>query len=442
MYNKKWCVLLVFCALVVTSCENGPPQIIRDDEALKEIHGNGTQQAENDENVSGTNDTNPNPQTNEQVGPDNGQGDRVTIPVGSGGVGGDSEVSVAKEVAVIPELNLDVEARFIAGDKIKIELADEVDMTREFTISNSGIISYPYAKKVKVLGQTVSEIEETLINKLGKYFVDPVINISVLNWAERRVYLYGVNGQNSVLLTPTKGMTASQLLISAGVSPKEADLNRISLTRRENGVQKVLTVPLQELLESYDLKKDIVLQPNDLIIVKEAPKIHVQGNVKSPGSFPLQKGQKFTLWYALSLAEGPNDEADLENIKILREAEAGYEVIVVSASDIKQREMILLAPDDIIVVPSQNENVVTVYGQVKKPGTVQMGGRSVRLSTVIANAGGLTQYASRSIRVFRYFADGKTQKFSIDFDAITDGDSKQDIEMQTGDVVYCDYGLW
>ncbi|WP_372368946.1 SLBB domain-containing protein [Candidatus Uabimicrobium sp. HlEnr_7] len=341
----------------------------------------------------------------------------------------------------IPDLNLNVEARFIPGDKIKIELSEEDEMVREFTISNKGVISYPYVEKIEVVDRTVSELEDELVRKLKKYYKRPVINISVLNWAERRVYLYGVDeGKNSVLLTPTKGMTASQLLISAGVSPKRADFNRISLTRRVNGKQKIIAIPLQELLEKYDIRKDVVLQPNDLILVKEAPKIHVQGNVRSPGSFPLQKNQKMNLLYALSLAEGTTEDADVDNIKIIRQEENGHKVIVVSSST--QSEMISLEPDDIIVVPSQNENIVTVYGEVEKPGTVRIVGRSVRLSTVIANAGGLTQYASHSIRVFRYFENGKTKKFSIDFDAITSGDSTQDIEMESGDVVYCDYGLW
>lgn len=356
-----------------------------------------------------------------------------------------NDTTISQEIKAlrIPELNLDVEARFIPGDKIKIELAGEEEMTREFAISNSGVISYPYAKKVEVAGKTVSEVEEILVEKLKKYFVEPVVSISVESWAERRVYLHGIdNGKNSVVLDPTRGMTASQFLISAGVSPKEADFNRISLTRRIDDKQKVIPIPLQDLLENYDVKKDIILQPNDIIIVKEAPKIYVQGNVKSPGSFPLQKNEKMNLWYALSLAEGPTQDADLANIKLLREGAEGLEVTVVSASDIRQSELILLEPDDIIVVPSQNENVVTIYGQVKQPGTVKLIGRSMRLSTVIANAGGLTQYASRSIRVFRYSTTGKTQKFSIDFDAITSGDSTQDIEMRSGDVVYCDYGLW
>lgn len=359
--------------------------------------------------------------------------------------GDEEDTTISQEIKAlrIPELNLDVEARFIPGDKIKIELAGEEEMTREFVISNSGVISYPYAKKVPVAGKTVSEVEEILVEKLKKYFVEPVVSISAESWAERRVYLHGVNnGKNSVVLDPTRGMTASQFLISAGVSPKEADFNRISLTRRIDDKQKVIPIPLQELLENYDVKKDIILQPNDMIIVKEAPKIYVQGNVKSPGSFPLQKNEKMNLWYALSLAEGPTQDADLANIKLLRENEEGLEVTVVSASNIRQSELILLEPDDIVVVPSQNENVVTIYGQVKQPGTVKLIGRSVRLSTVIANAGGLTQYASRSIRVFRYSTTGKTQKFSIDFDAITSGDSTQDIEMRSGDVVYCDYGLW
>ncbi|BBM82914.1 SLBB domain-containing protein [Candidatus Uabimicrobium amorphum] len=431
--------LYVLCLLIllVLGCETPPDEFVPDP---LEVAKN-TQKNDVVDNSQSNTNTDTNTNTNTQ---NNAQQNTANTNINTNKQD-EQNNSTTQEIKAlrIPDLNLDVEARFIAGDKIKIELAGEDEMTREFAISNSGIISYPYAKKIQVIGKTVAELEEILVSKLEKYYVEPVVSISVESWAERRVYLYGVeNGKNSVVLDPTKGMTASQFLISAGVSPKEADFNRISLTRRVSNKQKVIPIPLQDLLENYDVTKDVILQPGDLIIVKEAPKIHVQGNVKSPGSFPLQKNEKMNLWFALSLAEGPTQEADLANIKILRQAEEGYDVTVVSASDIKQSELILLEADDIVVVPSQNENVVTVYGQVKQPGTVRLIGRSVRLSTVIANAGGLTQYASRSIRVFRYSTTGKTQKFSIDFDAITSGDSKQDIEMRSGDVVYCDYGLW
>lgn len=398
-----------------------------------------------DDNVKNTSDISTNTITpsknidskntnNENIDSENTNNEKIKTP---------ANVSEAIEApAKIPDLNLVVKARLIPGDRISVEVAGEDEMTRKFTLSKSGKLHYPYVKNTIATNKTVEELQEELTDKLTKFFVDPVVNVSVDEWAERRVFLYGVeNGPNSTLLLPTKGITASQLLISAGISSKKADLSRIFLTRYVNNEKKVYPIPLEELLENYDLKRDIVLLPNDLIIVKEAPKIHIQGNVKSPGSFPIQQNQKLSLWHILSLAEGPTEDADLNNIKILRELKSG-DIKVVFATNIEKSELIPLEPDDVIVIPSQNENIVTVYGQVKKPGTIKLQGKDTRLSNVIANAGGLTQYASRYIRVFRHSKNEKTQKFSIDFNAITSGNSKQDMKMQSGDIVFCDYGFW
>lgn len=126
------------------------------------------------------------------------------------------------------------------------------------------------------------------------------------------------------------------------------------------------------------------------------------------------------------------NEADLEHIKILRQNNTKMDVRIVGVS---VHGAMPLEANDIVLVPSAIESVVTIYGEVKKPGTIPVS-KNTRLSTVLALAGGLTEYASNWIEILRYTPDGKTEKFSVHFKKILAGEKDQDIELKPGDVIH------
>lgn len=70
-----------------------------------------------------------------------------------------------------------------AGDKIKILVFEEPDMSIEVIVDNVGIISYPYLGEIKIKGKSTSELESELIKGLkGRVLVKPNIAVSVVEY--------------------------------------------------------------------------------------------------------------------------------------------------------------------------------------------------------------------------------------------------------------------
>ncbi len=77
-----------------------------------------------------------------------------------------------------------------AGDKIKISVYDEPDLTVEKTIDRTGIISFPFLEDVKVAKVTTGEVEKKIREGLlGDYLVDPQVTVTVIQY--RPFFIHG-----------------------------------------------------------------------------------------------------------------------------------------------------------------------------------------------------------------------------------------------------------
>jgi hypothetical protein len=95
----------------------------------------------------------------------------------------------------------------------------------------------------------------------------------------------------------------------------------------------------------------------------------------------------------------------------------------------------LLKPMDTIRVYSkfdfENPPTVSVWGDVRQPGTYRTSGQ-IRLVDAVQLAGGLGPDAQREdAQVFRYLSDGKFKIFSVDLSQAIAGDPNEDTKIPT-----------
>ncbi len=79
--------------------------------------------------------------------------------------------------------------RLGSGDKIKLNVYGEEDLSGEFEIGAGGAISLPLVGQVQAGGLTVPEFEGQLATRLKKYVRDPKVSAQVLNY--RPFYIQG-----------------------------------------------------------------------------------------------------------------------------------------------------------------------------------------------------------------------------------------------------------
>ncbi|MBX2847017.1 MAG: polysaccharide export protein [Acidiferrobacterales bacterium] len=78
---------------------------------------------------------------------------------------------------------VDSSYRLGVGDKIRIVVFEEPDMSFDVTVDNAGVFTYPYLDEVLVKGKTTSELENELVKGLkGRVLVNPNIAVSVIEY--------------------------------------------------------------------------------------------------------------------------------------------------------------------------------------------------------------------------------------------------------------------
>jgi protein involved in polysaccharide export with SLBB domain len=73
--------------------------------------------------------------------------------------------------------------RLGSGDKVRVTVFNEKDLSGEFDVNDQGLVALPLIGQVKVGGLALSEAQELITQKYAKDFlVNPRINVEVLNY--------------------------------------------------------------------------------------------------------------------------------------------------------------------------------------------------------------------------------------------------------------------
>jgi len=157
-------------------------------------------------------------------------------------------------------------------DVLKINIFMEDDLQKQYRVSQTGYISYPFAGKVCVAGLTVSEIEKQLIHLLSPdYFINPQITVFVEEYHSRKIFVLGaVNEPGAYNIPPEKELSVVEAISLTGGFTKVAAVNKTKIVRVENGRETTIEVRITDITKEGDKSKDIKLKPNDIIIVPES----------------------------------------------------------------------------------------------------------------------------------------------------------------------------
>lgn len=151
-----------------------------------------------------------------------------------------------------------------------------------------------------------------------------------------------------------RGQTVLDVITATGGVTPQADLKRARIERTENGSVKSMPLDLDRLLVMNDRTVDIALQTGDsLILPALADKVHVFGEIRSPGSFPFSPNRR--LMDYLGDAGGPTAMAKLTDVSIVRGDASAPKVSKVNAKNSMRHGSIdgnpILEPGDIVYVP-------------------------------------------------------------------------------------------
>jgi len=193
--------------------------------------------------------------------------------------------------------------------------------------------------------------------------------------------------------------------------------------------EPIMHVNLDRLLDEGDLTQNKVLQPGDVLVVREAGKLSVLGEVRAPQSFQIT--EPITVVEALARVGSTTPEADLRRAQVI--TPEGSIPIDLEAL-VMQGEMqynLAMNPGDVLLVPPAGPETVLVLGAVERPGVIDIREQQQRdVLRLLTAAGPSDMAALNQVHIYR-----EDEMITVDVEAMLDGDLAQNIALEPDDVV-------
>lgn len=227
------------------------------------------------------------------------------------------------------------------------------DAATGMVIDEEGFLYFPYIGKIKISGQTISQVRETLTTQLAKVLQKPQVDVKVVAYRSQKVYVGGEVKNPAVYNVTDVPFTLAEAVNRAGGFLASADDSRLVLTRGD----KSWRLDFQSLLGGGNRIGQILLKDGDSLHVPnslEEP-IYLMGELVKPGTLPMVHGN-LSLAKAISDAGGIlGTSADARSIYVIRQGGAANAVDVFHLDARNPTAMVLadhfaLNPRDIVYV--------------------------------------------------------------------------------------------
>ena len=375
-------------------------------------------------------------------------------------------VTLAFEAAAVEAPSRHDVYRIGPNDVIRIQVFGEEDLTIERQVGGDGKIDYPLLGTVQVQGKSVEELQQYLTARLAKgYLRNPKVNVSIAR--HRNFYVSG-EVKTPGGYPYEEGLTIQKALSIAGGFTEKAEKQGLKVTRLTEGRVETLTLGPDDVIQPNDIlmvatqnhkfymsgevknpgayaygeglsvqkaiamaggltekaekgilkmtrlidgreellsvKLETPVLPDDVILVAEAQRLYVTGEVRTPGRYFCEPGM--TVQRALSLAGGFTEKSDKTGIKVRRPNGNGMDTLLLEADA-------LIMPDDLIVVAQLKKFYVN--GEVKRPGDYAYE-KGLTVHKAITIAGGFTDKAvTKRAKVLRVInGEERTIEVSLD----------------------------
>jgi polysaccharide export outer membrane protein len=156
------------------------------------------------------------------------------------------------------------EYRLGAGDKLRVEVYGESQLSQSLQVRPDGKITLPLVGDTAAAGRTAIEVRDAVATSLKEYITNPVVTVIVVEATAAQIYIIGEVGSPGAQVM-TGPMTALQALAQAGGLREFADRGDIRILRKGN--LGMLTIPFNYKDAIRGRIEPVYLQPGDTVVV-------------------------------------------------------------------------------------------------------------------------------------------------------------------------------
>ena len=153
------------------------------------------------------------------------------------------------------------------GDVFSVKVYGEKELSGEHQISPEGTVDIPLIGRVEVQGQTPSEIARRLEERfLAGYLKSPYVSVYVKQYNSKKIFVLGMVKKPGTFPL-TAGMNVVEAVTMAGGFTETANANFVVVTRKQDGQEVRIPVPVEEI--SKGLAANLDLKAGDIIFVPD-----------------------------------------------------------------------------------------------------------------------------------------------------------------------------
>ncbi len=326
------------------------------------------------------------------------------------------------------------------NDTIEIKVDGHPEFSTTATISVDGTITYPYIGLIYVKDMTVLDIQKVITDRLrAGYVISPAVSVNLRSVTRQVIYVYGEGVRPEVIYE--KDLTVLKALAQIGGLSKDVIYGSVKVRRKQEGHlgYKDINIDVKNFMEG-SATGDMLLNPDDILIIVPIKKFFIQGEVVKPGEYIPE--DSMTIGRAVTIAGGITKDGMHGRVKLRRKQDDKDNLIDyiaesgISNGIIKSREVedMLLKPDDILIV--ERSESFFIEGEVEKPGQYILED-DLTVEKAITMAGGITeggQHGKVKVRRKRENTAGYDD-IQIDLKGVIEGSVKEDVPLQPDDIV-------
>jgi protein involved in polysaccharide export with SLBB domain len=348
------------------------------------------------------------------------------------------------------------------GDEVIITVWGETQLFYRLTVTKEGAITIPDVGQVLVSGMTLDKTYQALVKRMTRIYsglkdgaasANTYLDISIGRLRSIQVYVLGeVNRPGGYQLSSMA--TAFTALYHAGGPTLSGSLRNVQVVRSESkGDSPKLSSKTVSVIDVYDYaikgdkSKDVRLEDGDVVLVKPVGRrVALIGQVMRPAIYELKEKEK--LGDLIATAGGLQFDAYTDRIHIERiipfEERSQFRNNILDI-DVRFENVqnLLSSPldiedGDVVTILSVNQfrqNLVTIFGNVKKPGRFQLR-PGMKVRDLINGADSLLEdtFGEKAI-ILRTLPNSRKEVLTFNLDSAMAGDPANNLELRRLDEV-------
>jgi polysaccharide export outer membrane protein len=235
----------------------------------------------------------------------------------------DNRLAGAVPADITSSVNLD-RLTLGAGDQIYITVFGQPDMSAEVTVNDNLQVTLPLVGSLKVGALTPPMLERLIAKRLkeGEYLLNPEVSIQVRQVRSQVMSVLGEVQRPGRFVLAGKMTVLDALAMAGGMTPR-ADQTVVLIRRDASKIggssSQEMNLSLKHLLDSRRAELNLELRNDDVLFVAQQKSFYIFGEVRKPGSYPMELD--LNVMRVLALSGGVTERGSIKRIRIHRQGQ-------------------------------------------------------------------------------------------------------------------------